>query len=37
MGFGFHALDSGFPVMDSGFFVSGNWIQDSIVGGFRTP
>ena len=26
---GFHAKDSGFQGMDSGFFVSGTWIQDS--------
>ena len=25
--------DSGFPVRDSGFFVSGTWIPDSIVNG----
>ena len=26
---GFHAMDSGLQLLDSGFFVSGTWILDS--------
>ena len=31
---GFHIVDYGFQVLDSGFFVSGTWIPDSE---FRIP
>ena len=32
---GFHALDSRYQVLDSGFFVSGTWIRIPIVGGIE--